>query len=216
MGEERSCRIRRWHVVYDLQTPVVTAPIHVPPEAHFDDGALLAFCAAHPEWVIERTAERELVLMTPAGGETGRRNALITAALTVWAEAEGSGVAFDSSTGFRLPNSAVRSPDAAWVSRARLRTLTPEEGRQFLPLGPDFVVELRSPTDDLGTLQAKLEEYRANGTRLGWLIDPQERRVYRYLNDEPVERLDAPDEMVGEPVLPGFRLGLRSIRASGF
>jgi Uma2 family endonuclease len=203
-------------VVYDVQTPVVTTPIHVPLEAHFDDAALLAFCAAHPEWVVERTAARELVLMTPAGGETGRRNALITAALTVWAEAEESGIAFDSSTGFRLPNSAIRSPDAAWVRRERLRALTPEQTRQFLPLCPDFVVELRSPSDDLATLQAKMEEYRANGALLGWLIDPVERRVYRYVPDAPVERFEAPDAIEGEPVLPGFRLALRSIWASGF
>ena len=195
----------------------IIPPLTVPPEVHTDDGALFAFAAAHPELRVERTAAQELVLMTPASGETSRRNALITAALTMWAEEDGSGVAFDSSGGFRLPNGAVRSPDAAWVRRERLAALTPEEKRRFLPLCPDFVIELRSPTDDLTTLQAKMEEYRANGDRLGWLLDPAVRRIYVYrAEEEEVEVLDTPASLAGAPVLPGFTLSLGPVWAPGF
>ncbi|MDQ4078544.1 MAG: Uma2 family endonuclease [Chloroflexota bacterium] len=198
-----------------LAVPPTTA-LTIPPEVHYDDEALFDFCATHPEWRIERTATGELVLMSPTGGETGRRNALLTAALVVWAEQDGSGVAFDSSTGFRLPDGAVRSPDAAWVLRQRLATLSAEEQQHFLPLCPDFVIELRSATDDLAPLLAKMEAYQANGASLGWLIDPSAQRIYVYRAALPVEQLDAPAEISAAPVLPGFSLSLGAIWASGF
>jgi Uma2 family endonuclease len=150
-----------------------------PPEVMTDE-EFFEFCRLNADWRIERTQEGELVIMPPAGGETGARNSQLTRLLGNWAESDGTGIVFDSSTGFVLPNGAKRSPDAAWLRRSRWDALKPEERRKFPPLCPDFVAELRSPTDDLDTLQAKLEEYIANGAELGWLIDPVERKVDVY------------------------------------
>lgn len=149
--------------------------------------------------------------MPPAGGETGEQNAEITIQLGLWAKRDGEGTTFDSSTGFRLPNGAVRSPDAAWVRRSRLNTLSPEQRKKFLPLCPDFVIELRSPTDSLNALQEKMREYLDNGAQLGWLIDPEQRRVYVYRPQAPVQTLDNPETISGDPTLTGFVLDLREI-----
>lgn len=169
------------------------------------------FCQLNRDLRIERTAEGDIVIMAPAGGETGARNAKLTSQVERWAEQDGSGVAFDSSTGFDLPNGATRSPDVAWVKRSRLAALTPVEKRRFIPLCPDFVIELRSPSDPLSTVQEKMEEYLANGAQLGWLIDPVNRQVYVYRPDADVVRLDNPREVAGDPVLPGFVLDLAPI-----
>ena len=133
-----------------------------------------------------------------------------------WAKRDGRGVAFDSSAGFRLPNGAVRSPDAAWVQRSRLDVLDDETKERFLPLCPDFVIELRSPSDALKTVQEKMEEYRANGARLGWLIDPMTRRVHMYTPDAPPREFVNPAELSGEPVLPGFVLNLTAVWEPSF
>lgn len=154
------------------------------------DDELFDLCARNRELRIERTAEGDLIVMTPAGGETAHRNAKITAALLMWADHDGTGIAFDSSAGFLLPNGAERSPDAAWVERSRWAALPPEGREKFVPLAPDFVVELRSRSDRLSVLQAKMEEYRDNGVRLGWLLDPEERRVHVYRRRQPVEVLE--------------------------
>jgi Uma2 family endonuclease len=169
------------------------------------------FCQLNAEWRIERTAEGELILMPPAGGETGNRNAGITALLWLWAETDGTGLVFDSSTGFILPNGAKRAPDAAWIRRSRWEALPLEQRRKFPPLCPDFVVELRSPTDALDMLKEKMAEYLANGAQLGWLIDPAERKVYVYRPDSEVVCLENPESVSGEPVLPGFVLDLAKI-----
>ena len=168
-------------------------------------------CQLNRDLRIERTAEGDLVIMPPTGGETGARNAELVMQVKLWAKRDGSGVVFDSSTGFDLPNGATRSPDVAWVKRSRLAALTPEQKQRFLPLCPDFVIELRSPSDPLSILQEKMEEYLANGAQLGWLIDPVERQVYVYRPGAPVERLDNPAELRGDPVLPGFVLDLRTV-----
>ena len=149
--------------------------------------------------------------MAPTGWETGSSNADITAQLHNWAEQNGGGVASDSSAGFRSPNGAERSPDAAWVLRSRLAQLTPEQKQKFLPLCPDFVVELCSPTDPLEEVQAKMDEYIENGARLGWLIDPETRRLQIYRPLRPIEVLDQPPQVSGEPELPGFVLDLGEI-----
>ena len=149
--------------------------------------------------------------MTPAGGESGRRNAEVVHQLVTWAKQDGTGIVFDASAGFTLPNHAVRSPDAAWVLRARLAPLTREQRERFLPLAPDFVVEIRSPSDALSDLRAKMQEYISNGTRLGWLIDPASRRVCVYGPGERVEEQDEPEQLAGDPVLPAFRLDLSEI-----
>jgi Uma2 family endonuclease len=161
---------------------------------------------------IEQTAEGDLIIMAPAGGESGYRNNELSAQLRNWSRQNGEGRSFDSSTGYILPNGAERAPDASWVRRERLALLTPEEKEKYLPLCPDFVVDLRSPSDRLGAVQAKMEEYRANGARLGWLIDPQTRRVHVYRPATAAPQiLDSPAAVAGDPELPGFTLELADI-----
>lgn len=177
------------------------------------DDELLELCARNPELRIERDAEGNLIVMTPAGGETGHRSLEIAVSLGSWARRDDTGVAFDSSAGFLLPNGAMRAPDAAWVSRARLAPLSAEAKQRFLPLCPDVVIELRSPSDRLQDLALKMEEYRGNGARLGWLIDPQQQRVHVYRPGRPAEVLDHPREVSGDPELPGFVLDLAAVWA---
>ena len=128
-----------------------------------------------------------------------------------WTKRDGAGVVFDSSGGFVLPNGAMRAPDVAWVRRSRLAELTPEQKKKFLPLCPDFAIELRSPSDRLEDLQDKMQEYIDNGLRLGWLIDPEERRVHIYLPESPVEILEHPSQISGGSILPEFVLNLQEI-----
>jgi Uma2 family endonuclease len=168
-------------------------------------------CQENPDLRIELTAEGELVIMPPTGLETGRRNIRLVRRLDTWTETNGSGIAFDSSTLFTLPNGAKRSPDASWVRRERWEALPLEQRRGFGLLCPDFVVELRSPSDRLADLREKMQEYLDNGARLGWLIDPLEKRVYIYRPDQPVEVLDDPPALGGDPVLPGFVLHVREL-----
>ena len=173
----------------------------------------MAIAAANRDLRLERTVNGELIVNPPTGGESSRRNISITAQLWNWAENHPElGVAFESSGGFSLPNGSTRAPDASWVSRDRWEALTPSEKEGFAPLCPDFVVELRSKTDSLATLQAKMREYIDNGARLGWLIDPQNRRVEIYRSKgKTVEILDQPETLSGEAVLPGFSLSLTRI-----
>jgi Uma2 family endonuclease len=131
--------------------------------------------------------------------------------LANWAEADGTGITFDSSTGFKLPNAANRSPDAAWILLARWEDLTPEQRRRFPPVAPDFVVELRSDTDSLPVTQAKMQEYIDNGVRLGWLLDPQTKQVEIYRQGQDKEVMSSPTSLFGEEVLPGFVLDLSGI-----
>lgn len=173
-----------------------------------------ALAAVNRDLRLERTATGELIVNPPAGSESGRRNSSITGQLYVWFEAnEALGEAFDSSTGFELPNGANRSPDAAWVRRERWEALTPEQREGLAPLCPDFVVELRSKTDRLKVLQAKMQEYLENGAELGWLIDLQTRQVEIYRSAQAVEVLENPDTLSGESILPGFTLALKRIWA---
>ena len=175
-----------------------------------------AFCQLNRDVRIERSSEGSIAVMAPTGGETGARGVFLSAALHRWAEEDRTGVAFDSSTGFELPNGAVRSPDAAWVLRTRLARLPAEDKVGFLPLCPDFVIELLSPSDSRAAVQRKMEEYRANGARLGWLIDPARRRVAIYRADGSLEQRAEPDVVTGETVLPGFSLDLAAICKPAF
>lgn len=168
-------------------------------------------CELNPEIRFEYTSTGDLLIMPPTGGDTGHTNANLTTDITLWSRQDGSGLVFDSSTLFVLPNGARRSPDVSWVRRDRWEALSPEERRGFSPLCPDFVLELRSPSDALRMLQDKMQEYIDNGASLGWLIDPTERMVYVYRPGASVERFEAPEEVSGEPVLPGFVLQLGSI-----
>jgi Uma2 family endonuclease len=161
---------------------------------------------------LERTARGELVVSPPTGWETGERNWSISGELYLWWRNGGQvGKGFDSSTGFILPNGATRSPDACWVSPKRWSELTEVPKKGFVKLCPDFVVELRSDTDSLADLQAKMQEYLDNGARLGWLIDPKHRRVYVYRQGRSLEQLENPSELLGEDVVPSFILDLRQI-----
>lgn len=187
--------------------------VEVGPTLPRTDEELYEFCVRNPELRIERTAEGDLIVMTPAGWGSGHRSAEILRALTAWAGVDGTGLVSDSSAGFLLPNGAMRSPDASWVLRSRLAAVSPEDREKFLPLSPDFVVELRSPSDRLPDLQAKMEEYRQDGVRLGWLVDPQERAVHVYRPGQDVEVLEDPSEVSGDPELPGFVLDLGPVWA---
>ncbi|MEQ8468093.1 Uma2 family endonuclease [Coleofasciculus sp. E1-EBD-02] len=171
-----------------------------------------ALAAANRDLRLERSAKGELIVNPPTGWETGRRNRSLTGQLDRWYEEnEDLGEAFDSSTGFILPNSATRSPDASWVSRERWQALPPEQKGTFAHICPDFVVELRSSSDTLKSGQDKMREYIDNGAILGWLIDPQQRRVEIYRAGKDVEVLENPAELSGEAVLPGFVLNLRRV-----
>ncbi len=167
---------------------------------------------ANPEWNFEQTAEGELIIVPPTGGTSGRKNRNLTGQFSNWVEDNlDLGEGFDSSTLFILPNGAKRSPDASWVKRDRWESLTQKQQDGYVPLCPDFVVELRSPTDDLDELQAKMREYVQNGTQLGWLINPQDRQVEVYRAGQEVEVLQSPVTLSGEDVLPGFVLKLARI-----
>ncbi|WP_449416759.1 Uma2 family endonuclease [Phormidium nigroviride] len=171
-----------------------------------------AIALANRDLRLERTAAGELIVNPPTGGESGQRNFSMTGQLARWYEEhEDLGEAFDSSTGFRLPNGADRSPDVSWVRRERWEALTPQQRKGFVPLCPDFVVELRSESDSLRSLQTKMQEYIDNGARLGWLIDPKNRRVEIYRSGSEVEVLENPSELSGEDVLPGFILNLMRV-----
>ncbi|HEX8071507.1 MAG TPA: Uma2 family endonuclease [Pyrinomonadaceae bacterium] len=169
------------------------------------------FCRLNDEQPLELTSEGDLLIMSPTGGKTGIRNAKLSVRLGGWVEQDGTGQGFDSSTLFTLPNRAKRSPDFAWVRNDRWQALTEEEQEKFPPLCPDFVVELRSPTDSLKFLRRKMEEYIANGAQLGWLIDPFERKVYVYRPQGALEVLDEPQTVSGEPLLRGLALNLAEI-----
>ncbi len=185
--------------------------MHLRPVVEMTDDQFFEFCQINRDLRIERAAQGELLIMPPTGGETGERNAEISLQLRLWAKRDGTGTTFDSSSGFILPNGATRSPDAAWITRSRLTALSAEQRKKFLPLCPDFVVKLRSPTDNLTALQAKMQEYLDNGLRLGWLIDPEQQRVYVYRPQTPAEILENPETISGDPILSGFTLDLREI-----
>ena len=171
-----------------------------------------AIALANRELRLERSAAGELIVNPPTGGETGHRNIKIAYFLVKWVEEQGrTGVPFGSSTGFRLPNGADRSPDASWVGSQRWEALTLEERKGFIPLCPDFVIELRSQPDSLSKLRAKMQEYMDNGARLGWLINPQSKQVEVYRAGQPQETLENPEVLLGDRVLPGFALDLRRV-----
>ena len=196
--------------------PAPAEESRVPPAAVMNREQFLHFCRLNRDARIERDAEGGVAVMAPTSGETGARSGRVFAAVFRWAEDDGSGVAFDSSTGFELPSGAVRSPDAAWVVRSRLAELPAEDRQGFLPLCPDFVVELLSPSDSLAVLRRKMEEYRQNGARLGWLIDPLRREVTIYRADGSLDQRAGSGVVSGEAVLPGFALDLSAVWKPAF
>lgn len=186
--------------------------LHLGPVAQrMSDQEFFDFCQRHSDLRIELTSEGDLIIMPPTGGETGHSNFKLTAHFANWVEANGTGVGFDSSTEFALPNGAFRSPDVAWVRNERWEALATNERQRFPPLCPDFVIELRSRTDRLSTLQAKMQEYIDNGAQLGWLIDPLQKKVWIYLPNAAVECIENSATVSGDPVLPGYVLSLEKI-----
>ncbi|KJH73417.1 Uma2 family endonuclease [Aliterella atlantica] len=168
-------------------------------------------CHSNRDLRFERSAKGELVVMSPAGSDTGRQNWGLAGQLWIWNQRTRLGVGFDSSAGFTLPNGAIRSPDLSWIKQERWDTLSQAQKRKFAPICPDFVVELCSPSDRLTDVQSKMQEYLDNGTRLGWLIIPENRQVEIYRLNRDVEVLSNPVSLSGEDVLPGFELDLSEI-----
>jgi Uma2 family endonuclease len=184
--------------------------LNLRPAIELTDEQFFQLCQNNRDLRLERTAKGELIIMPPTGWGSGNRNSRLTQRLGNWADADSTGLAFDSSTGLKLPNGADRSPDASWVKRERLEALNPNPAK-FLPMAPDFVAELRSATDRLETLQQKMQEYMDCGVLLGWLIDPENQRVEIYRQGQNVEVLQSPTSLSGEDVLPGFVLDLTGI-----
>ncbi|MBE9208099.1 Uma2 family endonuclease [Nostoc sp. LEGE 06077] len=180
------------------------------PVIELTDEQFFKICQNNRDLRFERTAQGEIIIMPPTGWESGNRNSRLNQRLSNWAEVDSTGLVFDSSTGFILPNGATRSPDVSWVKKERILALNPDPAK-FLPMAPDFVVELRSATDSLERLQRKMQEYIDNGVRLGWLIDPQNQRVEIYRLGQEVEVLQSPGSLSGEDILPGFILDLAQI-----
>lgn len=186
-------------------------PLNIPANLKVSEEQFVLLAAANRDVQLELTATGELIIMPPTGGNTGKRNIDIEGQLWFWNRQSLLGVAFNSSTAFRLPNGAERSPDAAWVTQARWDTLKPEEQDSFPPLCPDFAIELRSKSDNLEPLRKKMQEYIDNGLRLGWLIDTKNKKVEIYRATQPVEVLNNPTSLSGEDVLPGFVLDLQVV-----
>lgn len=168
-------------------------------------------CAEYDDWRLELTSTGELIVMSGTSLQTGRRNANLTFQLEAWSQKDATGVCFDSSAIFALPNNARRSPDASWVRREKWDSLSESVQDSFAPICPDFVVELRSKSDSLRVLRDKMSEYMENGTSLGWLIDPYKRQVYVYRADNEVVILNDPETLYGDPLLPGFTLDLTKL-----
>jgi Uma2 family endonuclease len=179
------------------------APLEWTEDEFFD------FCQANGDLQIERTKRGEIIVMSPAGGYSSFRSGEVFSQLKVWADKEGSGLAFDCSIGFRLPTGGMRSPDAAWVKRSRLEELTQAEKEKFIPLCPDFLIEVASPSDPLSDLLEKMDEYQQSGLPLGWLILPKKKQVRVYTSTAASSLvLESPERVNADPVLPNFTLEL--------
>ncbi|WP_347277586.1 MULTISPECIES: Uma2 family endonuclease [Leptolyngbya] len=175
-------------------------------QVHFTDEQFYLLCMSNPDLTIERDAKAALILTSPVGGDSGRREASYIADLIIWNRQTGLGEVFSSSTMFKLPGGGDRSPDAAWVERSRWQTLTAEQRQKFPPIAPDFVLELRSRTDSLETLQEKMQEYMTSGVQLGLMVNPQNQEIEIYRQGQLREVRSLPTQFSGEAVLPGFML----------
>jgi Uma2 family endonuclease len=175
------------------------------------DEQFYQLCQKNRDLRFERNTKGDLIIMPPTGGETGNRNSEVTYQLQKWSRKNELGITFDSSTGFKLPNGANRSPDASWIPLEKWQSLTPSQQQKFLPFSPDFVIELLSPTDSLKETQDKMQEYIENGTKLGWLINRKSKQVEIYRQGKEVEILTNPINLSGEGILPYFQLDLEPI-----
>ncbi|MEG4443837.1 Uma2 family endonuclease [Microcoleus sp. F8-D3] len=192
-------------------TENIPLKLQMSPAIDMTDEQFFAFCQQNRDYRIERNATGEITIMPPTGSETGNRNFDLIVQLGIWTRQNGTGIGFDSSAGFTLPNGAMKSSDAAWIKLEKWHTLTPEQQQKFAPICPDFIIELRSPSDNLQPLKDKLQEYIDNGVSLGWLIDRKNRKVYIYRPNSEVECLDNPATLSGESILPEFVLQLSTI-----
>lgn len=181
------------------------------PFLEMSDEQFFDFCQVNRDLRIERNAEGEIIIMPPTGWETGDKNSEINYQLREWTKKDGRGKCADSSAGYKMPNGAIMSPDASWISNERLEKVSPDKRKKYLPIAPDFVIELRSESDSLVNLKEKMQEYIENGVSLGWLIDPVNKRVYVYHPNSEVEISENPTEILGEPLLKGFVLNLKEI-----
>ncbi|NJN62518.1 MAG: Uma2 family endonuclease [Coleofasciculaceae cyanobacterium RL_1_1] len=194
-----------------IQSETVPLTVSIPALATMNSEEFCEFCRANRELRIERTATGDIIVNPPAFSDTGNRNFNLSAYLWVWSERDGTGLGFDSSAGFTLPNGAVRSPDASWIRRSRWDQLLSAEQASFAPICPDFVIELRSKSDTLAGLRAKMVEYIENGVVLGWMIDRDNRTVSVYRPSCAVEVLENPKVMKADPELAGFELPMAKI-----
>ncbi|MBE9257042.1 Uma2 family endonuclease [Dolichospermum sp. LEGE 00246] len=188
-----------------------TLPPHLTLNINLTDEEFFQLCQNNRDLRFERTAAGELIIMPPTGSDTGNRNFDIAVELGIWNKQTKLGKGFDSSTGFKLPNGKDISPDVAWIKKERWDSLTPQQQNKFAPIAPDFVIELRSSSDNLKPLQEKMQEYIDNGVKLAWLIDRKQRKVFIYRPGQAVEELDNPQTLTGEDLLPGFILDLSLI-----
>jgi len=188
----------------ELEFPVVLKKLEV-----MTDDAFFAFCLANDSLELERDKNGNIVIVSPTGSKTGLRNVTLVGELYAWNKFYELGYTFDSSTGFKLPNGAPRSPDVAWIRKDRWEAIPEDQQEKFAPICPDFVIELRSASDDLTYLQNKMEEYRENGCSLGWLIDRKSQQVFMYRPGQPVEIIPRFTQVLtAEPILPGFTFDL--------
>ena len=194
-----------------METPTIYLPPRLELKIDLTEEQFWQLCQENDDLRFERSATGELIIMSPTDGNTGKRNADLTYQLRAWSYQNNLGEVFDSNTGFTLPNGADRSPDASWVSRQRWDALTVEEQDRFVPLCPDFVVELMSPSDTLEKTRTKMREYMQNGAKLGWLINRKKRQLEIYRPQQNVEILENPHTVSGENILPGFVLDLTLI-----
>jgi Uma2 family endonuclease len=185
--------------------------LRLPDSIEMDSDRFFDFCQINRDLRIEKNATGEMIIMPPTGGETGKRNFRLTTEIGIWTKQDGTGIGFDSSTGFTLPNGAIRSPDVAWIKKERWEAIEPEKRRKFPPICPDFVIELKSATDSLKTLQEKMREYIENGVLLGFLLDSERKQAYIYRQNAEVERVENPATLSGETILRGFTLDLKQI-----
>jgi Uma2 family endonuclease len=186
--------------------------VKIPPQYPMTDDELFAFCAANQELRIERDENGQLILMSPTGSSTGHLNFRLTSHLGNWVQLHPNlGYGFDSSTGFRLPDGSMRSPDVSWISREKWDKISVREREKFAPVCPDFVIELASPSDSVEFLTKKMEAWIRNGCRLGWLIDPASVAVHVFTSEGRLIVTGRDQSVAGDPVLPGFRLELRNL-----